>query len=103
MSNETRLKVLLDYLDVLARIKVLDLSCGSGAFLVAAFDFLIAEYERVNRAIADLQGKRRSARAVRPRPADPSGEPVRGRPEPGVGRDHQAEPLAEDCAARQAR
>lgn len=56
LSNETRLKVWVDVLEVLGRIKVLDLACGSGAFLVAAFDFLIGEYERVNRAIAELQG-----------------------------------------------
>jgi type II restriction/modification system DNA methylase subunit YeeA len=39
-----------------AAIKILDLACGSGAFLVAAFDYLIGEYERVNRAIAELTG-----------------------------------------------
>ena len=36
--------------------KWLDPACGSGAFLVAAFDFLIAEYERVNVEIAELTG-----------------------------------------------
>ena len=56
MSNDTRLKVWLDYLEVLGAIKVLDLACGSGAFLVAAFDYLTGEYERVNRAIAELTG-----------------------------------------------
>jgi hypothetical protein len=56
MANATRLQIWIDYLEVLRQIQVLDLSCGSGAFLVAAFDYLIAEYERVNRAIAELQG-----------------------------------------------
>ncbi|MEA3644044.1 MAG: DNA methyltransferase, partial [Lamprobacter sp.] len=56
MANETRLKVLLDYLEVLKHIKILDPACGSGAFLVAAFDFLLAEYERVNAEIAALTG-----------------------------------------------
>ena len=56
LANETRLKIHLDVLGVLSGIKILDLACGSGAFLVAAFDYLIAEYERVNRAIAELQG-----------------------------------------------
>jgi hypothetical protein len=56
MAKETRLKVMLDYLEVLKHIKVLDPACGSGAFLVAAFDYLIAEYERVNAAIAELTG-----------------------------------------------
>ena len=56
MSNETRLKVQLDLLEVLRRIKVLDPACGSGAFLVAAFDYLIAQHERINGAIAALTG-----------------------------------------------
>ena len=56
LSNETRLKIWLNYLEVLQHIKVLDLACGSGAFLVAAFDYLLAEYERVNRAIGELTG-----------------------------------------------
>ncbi|MCF7993535.1 MAG: Eco57I restriction-modification methylase domain-containing protein [Chromatiaceae bacterium] len=56
MANETRLKLLLDYLEVLKHIKILDPACGSGAFLVAAFDFLLAEYERVNAEIAALTG-----------------------------------------------
>jgi hypothetical protein len=56
MAKETRLKVMVDYLEVLKHIKVLDPACGSGAFLVAAFDYLIAEYERVNAAIAELTG-----------------------------------------------
>lgn len=56
LATETHLKILLDYLQVLMHLKVLDLACGSGAFLVAVFDYLIAEYTRVNRAIAELQG-----------------------------------------------
>ena len=56
MSSETRLKIWVDYLEVLKHIKILDLACGSGAFLVAAFDYLIGEYERVNRAVAELTG-----------------------------------------------
>ena len=30
LSNETRLKIWVDYLEVLHHIKVLDLACGSG-------------------------------------------------------------------------
>jgi type I restriction-modification system DNA methylase subunit len=56
LSNENRLKVWLEYLDILRRIKVVDPACGSGAFLVAAFDYVLAEYERVNRAVAELTG-----------------------------------------------
>jgi hypothetical protein len=44
--------------EVLRRTRVLDPACGSGAFLVAAFDFLLAEYERVNVALAFMaEGK----------------------------------------------
>ena len=46
----------LEYQDRLRRIKVLDPACGSGAFLVAAFDYLHAEYERVNRKLASFDG-----------------------------------------------
>ena len=56
LSNENRLKVWLEYLDILRQIKVVDPACGSGAFLVAAFDYVLAEYERVNRAVAELTG-----------------------------------------------
>ena len=56
LATETRLRIWLDYLEVLGSIKILDLACGSGAFLVAAFDYLYAEYERVNRLIAELTG-----------------------------------------------
>ena len=56
LANETRLKIWVDHLEILRRIKVLDPACGSGAFLVAAFEYLIGEYERVNRTIAELSG-----------------------------------------------
>lgn len=45
-----------EYQDVLREIKVLDPACGSGAFLVAAFDYLHAEYRRVNDELAALRG-----------------------------------------------
>lgn len=44
------------YREELKTIRVLDPACGSGAFLVAAFDALAREYERVNAALADLRG-----------------------------------------------
>lgn len=56
LARDARLKVWFDYLEVLRDIKILDPACGSGAFLVAAFDYLRDEYERVNRAIAELTG-----------------------------------------------
>lgn len=40
----------------LRSIRVLDPACGSGAFLVAAFDALLAEYERANASLAELRG-----------------------------------------------
>jgi len=38
----------LEYQTFLQKIKVVDPSCGSGAFLVYVFDYLLAENERVN-------------------------------------------------------
>jgi type I restriction-modification system DNA methylase subunit len=42
------------YRDVLFKTRVIDPACGSGAFLIAAFDYLYREYERVNEALAAL-------------------------------------------------
>jgi len=42
--------------DVLVRLRVLDPACGSGAFLLAAYERLFTEYRRVNAALADLHG-----------------------------------------------
>jgi SAM-dependent methyltransferase len=44
------------YQDALRGVRVLDPACGSGAFLIAAFDALAAEFERTNRALAELRG-----------------------------------------------
>ncbi|MCP4753031.1 MAG: N-6 DNA methylase, partial [Proteobacteria bacterium] len=41
--------------DVLKKTRVLDPACGSGAFLIAAFDFLLSEYERVNSALTTIK------------------------------------------------
>ncbi len=46
--------------EVLKRTRVLDPACGSGAFLIAAFDYLLAQYERVNDALAAFEGGQRS-------------------------------------------
>jgi hypothetical protein len=43
------------YRDMLKETRVIDPACGSGAFLVAAFDVLAREYERVNAALATLR------------------------------------------------
>jgi len=43
-----------DYLQKLLSIKVLDPACGSGAFLVAAFDFMLKEYLLIQKEITLL-------------------------------------------------
>ena len=45
-----------DWQTELTAIKVCDPACGSGAFLVAAFDVLLAEYTDVNEQIAAITG-----------------------------------------------
>jgi hypothetical protein len=53
--RRVELAMWLEYQDVLRHIKVLDPACGSGAFLVAAFDFLMREYRRVNEQVGSLE------------------------------------------------
>jgi type I restriction-modification system DNA methylase subunit len=48
-------RILIDYRDnVLAKIRILDPACGSGAFLVAAFNYLWAEHQRIHKLLKDL-------------------------------------------------
>jgi hypothetical protein len=42
------------YRDRLHQIRVVDPACGSGAFLIAAFDYLRQEFDRVEAKLADL-------------------------------------------------
>lgn len=44
-----------DYAEALRALTIVDPACGSGAFLVAAFDLLAAEYSRVARRLSDLE------------------------------------------------
>jgi type I restriction-modification system DNA methylase subunit len=44
------------YREELKSIRVIDPACGSGAFLVAAYDALGREYERINAELVDLRG-----------------------------------------------
>jgi hypothetical protein len=44
------------YREGLRSLRVVDPACGSGAFLIAAFEALEREYDRVNRAMARLRG-----------------------------------------------
>lgn len=46
--------------EVLLKTRVIDPACGSGAFLIAAFDFLLWQYERMNEALAGLKAGQRS-------------------------------------------
>lgn len=47
-----------EWQEKLKTIKVVDPAVGSGAFMVAAFDFLYAEYEKTNEKLAELTGQR---------------------------------------------
>lgn len=44
------------YADILSNIKVVDIACGSGAFLNQSFDYLYKEGQRVNSILTDLRG-----------------------------------------------
>ncbi|MGP4992720.1 Eco57I restriction-modification methylase domain-containing protein [Glutamicibacter ardleyensis] len=44
----------LDYQTKLGEVRVVDPACGSGAFLVHVFDFLMLEYERIGKITGDL-------------------------------------------------
>lgn len=44
----------LAWKDVLLGLRIVDPACGSGAFLVAAYDFLAAQYEKLNKYLARL-------------------------------------------------
>lgn len=45
------------YRDRIKTLRLVDPACGSGVFLIMAFDFLKAELSRVNEKVADLEGK----------------------------------------------
>ncbi|BBY84170.1 Eco57I restriction-modification methylase domain-containing protein [Mycolicibacterium pulveris] len=44
----------LEYLVILQSVRVLDLACGSGAFLVYVFDYLLKENQRVNYILGNI-------------------------------------------------
>lgn len=46
--EERRRKAYTEYLIILQSVKVIDIACGSGAFLVNIFDYLLRENDRVN-------------------------------------------------------
>lgn len=55
--KQAELKFWYDWQEQLKQIKVVDPACGSGAFLVATFDYLFAEYKRLNERLAELTGQ----------------------------------------------
>ncbi|MFH1469604.1 MAG: N-6 DNA methylase [Pseudomonadota bacterium] len=55
-EHEAWIKIWTRYREWLRSLRVLDPACGSGAFLIAAFDRLRREHERVNASLADLRG-----------------------------------------------
>lgn len=54
--NKRALQAYTEYLEILQNITVLDPACGSGAFLVKVFDYLLSENKRVSKILADIQG-----------------------------------------------
>ena len=60
--NEPQRKALIRFWeawqDVLKHLRILDLACGSGAFLIEAFDQLHALYESSNARLEELRGQR---------------------------------------------
>ncbi|MDB9311958.1 Eco57I restriction-modification methylase domain-containing protein [Spirulina sp. CS-785/01] len=41
------------YREVLSNLRILDPACGSGAFLIAAYDYLLGEYKKVSDALGE--------------------------------------------------
>ncbi len=56
-ETDAELNFLSAWQAMLKTIKIVDPACGSGAFLVAAFDVLHAEYQRINHRISELSGQ----------------------------------------------
>jgi SAM-dependent methyltransferase len=60
--NEPQRKALIRFWEAwqeaLKRLRILDLACGSGAFLIEAFDQLHALYETSNARLEELRGER---------------------------------------------
>lgn len=56
-GKQTELKFWYAWQESLQTIRVVDPACGSGAFLVAAFDYLHGEYQRINDKLSELTGQ----------------------------------------------
>lgn len=55
--TKTELAAWREYQFELSLLRVVDPACGSGVFLVTAFDYLRAEYDRVNKKLRELDPK----------------------------------------------
>ncbi len=53
-AKDSELKFWYEWQNVLKTIKIVDPACGSGAFLVAAFDVLHFEYQKANNRVAEI-------------------------------------------------
>ena len=56
VQRDALLAFWLDWQHELGSIRILDPACGSGAFLIEAFDQLHTEYERTNDRVRELRG-----------------------------------------------
>ncbi len=54
--NKRAIEAYTEYQERLQTVRILDLACGSGAFLVKVFDYLLSEYKRVGAMIAEMSG-----------------------------------------------
>ncbi|NJO56468.1 MAG: N-6 DNA methylase, partial [Rhodospirillales bacterium] len=54
--TKVELAAWMDYQQQVRTLRVVDPACGSGVFLVAAFEFLRSEYDRINKKLAELRG-----------------------------------------------
>ena len=57
VKAEKHLSFWREYRSKVLNIKVIDPACGSGAFLIAAYDYLKKELDEINDRIADLKGR----------------------------------------------
>ena len=57
IKAEKHLSFWREYRSKVLNIKVIDPACGSGAFLIAAYDYLKKELDEINDRIADLKGR----------------------------------------------
>ncbi|MBE0508343.1 MAG: N-6 DNA methylase, partial [Marinospirillum sp.] len=56
-GKQTELRFWYAWQEALQKTRVVDPACGSGAFLVAAFDYLHSEYQRINDKLTELTGQ----------------------------------------------